>query len=150
MRKKGQAALEYLMTYGWAILIIAIVAAALYATGILNPATWVGTRATGFSTIGVNTWAYDAATGGVDVTYQNNAGQRVIITEIYYDDGTLNATNTPTNATGTLGAGGTMTDSATLSETTVGDTYTVSVRIRYDDAQGSPRLDDGTLSGKAT
>jgi hypothetical protein len=147
MRKKGQAALEYLMTYGWAILIIAIVAAALYATGILNPATWVGTKATGFSTIGVNTWAYDAATGGLDVTYQNNAGQRVILTGIDYDDGTLNVTNTANN---TLGAGATMTESANLSVTTVGDTYTVSVTIRYDDAQGSPRLDEGTLSGKAT
>jgi len=42
--KKGQAALEYLMTYGWAVLIIGIVAAVLYATGILNPETWGSNR----------------------------------------------------------------------------------------------------------
>ena len=42
MRKKGQAAMEYLMTYGWAILIVIIVAAALYALGIFNPATYTG------------------------------------------------------------------------------------------------------------
>jgi hypothetical protein len=37
MRKKSQAALEYLMTYGWAILVIVIVIAALYAMGVLTP-----------------------------------------------------------------------------------------------------------------
>lgn len=35
--KKGQAALEYLMTYGWAILIIIVVVAALYAMGVFTP-----------------------------------------------------------------------------------------------------------------
>ena len=36
MRKKGQAAMEYLMTYGWAILIIIVVIAALYAMGVFK------------------------------------------------------------------------------------------------------------------
>ena len=34
--KKGQAAMEYLMTYGWAILIIIVVVAALYAMGVFK------------------------------------------------------------------------------------------------------------------
>ena len=34
---KSQAAMEYLMTYGWAILIIALSLAALYSLGVLNP-----------------------------------------------------------------------------------------------------------------
>ncbi|ASI13920.1 LamG domain protein [Candidatus Mancarchaeum acidiphilum] len=37
---KSQSAMEYLMTYGWAILIIAIVLAALYSIGIFNPNTF--------------------------------------------------------------------------------------------------------------
>ncbi|MDI6825574.1 MAG: hypothetical protein QMD36_00015 [Candidatus Aenigmarchaeota archaeon] len=36
MRIKGQTAMEYLMTYGWAILIIIVVVAALYAMGIFS------------------------------------------------------------------------------------------------------------------
>ena len=36
MRMKGQAALEFLMTYGWAILIVIAVAAALYAMGVFK------------------------------------------------------------------------------------------------------------------
>jgi uncharacterized protein (UPF0333 family) len=36
MRRKAQAAMEYLMTYGWAILIIVVVIAALYAMGVFK------------------------------------------------------------------------------------------------------------------
>jgi hypothetical protein len=38
--RKGQTALEYLMTYGWAILIVIIVVAALYALGLTKPCKW--------------------------------------------------------------------------------------------------------------
>lgn len=34
--KKAQAAMEYLMTYGWAILIVIVVVAALYAMGVFT------------------------------------------------------------------------------------------------------------------
>ena len=39
--KKGQAAMEYLMTYGWAILIIVVVVAVLYAMGVFKVGTTV-------------------------------------------------------------------------------------------------------------
>ncbi len=38
---KGQAALEYLMTYGWAILLLIIVVGALIASGALTPSYFV-------------------------------------------------------------------------------------------------------------
>ena len=34
--KKGQTAMEYLMTYGWAILIVIVVVAALYSMGVFT------------------------------------------------------------------------------------------------------------------
>jgi hypothetical protein len=36
MKAKGQAAMEYLMTYGWAIIIIIVAVAALYTMGVFN------------------------------------------------------------------------------------------------------------------
>jgi len=36
MRNKAQTAMEYLMTYGWAILIIIVVIAALYSLGVFS------------------------------------------------------------------------------------------------------------------
>ncbi len=41
---RSQSAMEYLMTYGWAILIIAIALSALYALGIFNPSSFVGSE----------------------------------------------------------------------------------------------------------
>jgi len=37
--KSGQSAMEYLMTYGWAILIVIVIISALYAMGVFNPQT---------------------------------------------------------------------------------------------------------------
>ena len=36
MRNKAQTAMEYLMTYGWAILIVIVVIAALYSMGVFT------------------------------------------------------------------------------------------------------------------
>ncbi|MFA5077211.1 MAG: hypothetical protein WC488_02180 [Candidatus Micrarchaeia archaeon] len=38
---KGQVAIEYLMNYGWAILVLAIVIAAIMFTGALNPTYFI-------------------------------------------------------------------------------------------------------------
>lgn len=38
---KAQSAMEYLLTYGWAILIIVVVLGALYALGVFNPANFM-------------------------------------------------------------------------------------------------------------
>ncbi|MGC8586814.1 MAG: hypothetical protein ACP5K9_00800 [Candidatus Micrarchaeia archaeon] len=40
---KAQSAMEYLMTYGWAILIIAVVLGALFSLGVFSTASLVGT-----------------------------------------------------------------------------------------------------------
>lgn len=41
--RKAQSAMEYLMTYGWAILIIAVVLAALFSLGVFNSGALLGT-----------------------------------------------------------------------------------------------------------
>ena len=49
LNKRSQSALEYMMTYGWAILIIVIVAVILYSMGIFNPSSSVTFTSSGFS-----------------------------------------------------------------------------------------------------
>ncbi len=39
--KKGQAAMEFLMTYGWAILVVIIAIGSLWYFGALNPSTFL-------------------------------------------------------------------------------------------------------------
>ena len=44
--KKGQAAMEYLMTYGWALVALVVVIAALMATGAFNPSYLIAEECT--------------------------------------------------------------------------------------------------------
>jgi hypothetical protein len=54
IKKNGQSALEYMMTYGWAILIIVIVAVILYSMGIFNPRGAITPTSTGFAPFSVS------------------------------------------------------------------------------------------------
>lgn len=40
--RKGQAAAEYLVTYGWALLLLVVVIAIILSTGVFNPSAFVG------------------------------------------------------------------------------------------------------------
>ncbi len=46
---KAQSAMEYLMTYGWAILIIAVVLGALFSLGVFSSSNLLGTSCIGYS-----------------------------------------------------------------------------------------------------
>ena len=50
--RRSQSALEYLMTYGWSILIIVIVAVVLYGMGVFNPRASFSSSISGFSGLG--------------------------------------------------------------------------------------------------
>ena len=67
MRKKAQAAMEFLMTYGWAILVVLAAIGALAYLGILNPENWGQGRC--FMTGDFNCQDWDiAADGTLQVT----------------------------------------------------------------------------------
>ena len=66
IHNKSQSALEYLMTYGWAILIIVIVAAVLYSTGVFSPSSNTTTTITGLG-------GFQKVTAGCLVTPQNTS-----------------------------------------------------------------------------
>ena len=78
---KSQSALEYLMTYGWAILIIVIVAVILYSMGIFNPSSSISTTITGFSSTPVSS-AIFTDNGGLSLSVQNSVGYPIEITNI--------------------------------------------------------------------
>lgn len=46
--QRAQAAMEFLMTYGWVLLILVIAGAAMYAMGIMNRGTYQNTGCVGF------------------------------------------------------------------------------------------------------
>ncbi len=79
--RKSQSALEYMMTYGWAILIIVIVAGVLYSLGIFTPSSSIGTTITGFNGLGSVT-AQCYANGLLRIQLGNSVGNVINITKI--------------------------------------------------------------------
>ena len=74
MAKRGQSALEYLVTYGWAILAIVIIAAVLWYFGIFNPARFAGEKQCGgFSAFICQDFLVNT-TGGLTIVLNNKAG----------------------------------------------------------------------------
>ena len=83
--RKGQAAMEFLMTYGWAILIVVIAVAALAAFGVFNPQRFAQERCVGDSTkfaCASNSIAIDTDTNVLQLDLRNGAGETVNITGV--------------------------------------------------------------------
>ena len=79
--KKGQTAMEYLMTYGWAILIILIVGGLLVFYGVFS--LNIGASKTGFGLVDVTSpWDYKA-NGSLVLRFENRLGQPVTFTRAW-------------------------------------------------------------------
>jgi hypothetical protein len=81
MNKKGQAAMEFLMTYGWAILVVIAAIAALAYFGVLDPGRLLPERCQ--SSAGMD--CVDKAvitTQGITVALRNNVGFDIDVTAV--------------------------------------------------------------------
>ena len=153
--KKGQSAMEYLMTYGWAILIVIIVAAALYALGVFNPATYAGSRATGFANIGApatGQWKLGSTTpDNFELNLKNNLASRLNFTAVTISVGATTCTNGDFDGSPfvSVGIGGTFKVEADCSGFTAGNTYTASVSLTYNnlDSGLTGFTETGTVTG---
>ncbi len=149
MKKKGQAAMEFLMTYGWAILaaIIVIGVLAIY----FRPSSIAPSSGMISAPFYANAWSLTPNLISMEI--QNNAGEDVNVTEI-------NATvRNPSGVTCTVndnaGAGWEVENGAlqslTVSCTTldVGDSVNADVVVRYTKGAGTLELQaTGSVSGQ--
>lgn len=76
--KRAQSALEYLMTYGWVIIIILLAGGALYAMGILNPSTYTQKSCVGFDHLEYREHAF-LDNGDFIIKLANGAGAKIQI-----------------------------------------------------------------------
>ncbi|MBC8501012.1 MAG: hypothetical protein ISS25_04325 [Nanoarchaeota archaeon] len=102
MFKKAQAAVEFLMTYGWAIVVVLAAIGALSYFGILDVASLLPERCnfpTGFDCVGRA--SIDASADTVRFIIQNDYGSRIIITSGTIDsNGDCSGTVSFCNGTG--------------------------------------------------
>jgi len=129
---KGQTAIEYLMTYGWAILIILIVAGVLAYYGIFAPSGFLAPTARGFGQLQVRSpWSISSA-GVITMDVENRVGQTINVTDIYATIGATSGT-CALAAPETINSGEHTIVSCTLGGVTgtAGSQYTATVSIEY-------------------
>ena len=74
MFKRAQAAMEFLMTYGWAILVVLAAIAALAYFGVLSPDRFLPNKCTLPSGLACLDFTVDSGTSTVQVAIQNSLG----------------------------------------------------------------------------
>ncbi len=148
--KKGQAALEYLMTYGWAILIIVIIGVALYAMGIFNPSTFVGKKYSGLTAFTVLDWKAIDTTNDTFVVELSPRGHTFSAISATLKYGGATWACTPSSTTMNPSGKYNITCTTSTNVWTKGDTYTnLGLSITYTDQDtGLQHTSTGTFSGK--
>jgi len=84
MNKKGQAAMEFLATYGWALLVIVVAISALATFGVLNADKFLPERC--IMPSGIACLSHKATTDSVQVVLQNSLGQTMLVTNLVVGD----------------------------------------------------------------
>ncbi|MBL7050897.1 hypothetical protein ISS04_01910 [Candidatus Woesearchaeota archaeon] len=80
--KKAQAAMEFLMTYGWAILVVLIAISALAYFGVLNPSRFLPESCTLVPGMSCIDFKADGATNTTTIVIQNGMGQDLNVFKI--------------------------------------------------------------------
>ncbi|MDD5086457.1 MAG: hypothetical protein PHV16_01765 [Candidatus Nanoarchaeia archaeon] len=82
MRKRAQAAMEFLMTYGWAILVVLVVIGALAYFGVLNPGNLFPEKCTLPMGLYCRDYRIDEENNQIRVKIENSRGTGMIFTSI--------------------------------------------------------------------
>jgi len=80
--KRGQAALEFLMTYGWAILAAIIVIGVLAYFGVFSPGKYAPNACAVTAPFYCNAWNAIASTNTVTIELKNNGGETYTIRSV--------------------------------------------------------------------
>ena len=153
MKRKGQAAMEFLMTYGWAILVVLAAIAALAYFGVLSPSTLLPERTTFTAPLANVDSALIENDGTVEIAFRNNVGTTITILNA---TGTYNGTDdclNPTSLTGDvdtpIGNGEGFLIAWNCSSGSTGDRFKAGLTFSYiNQDTDQTRKHTGTVSGK--
>lgn len=132
--KKGQSAIEYMMTYGWAILVIMIVGIVMWQMGIFEFGKSVNPGKNGFSQITLLDHTASKGEGKIKLVVVNDAGTRLTlnsVTATMINGGTGACSSDFTSPTDMLPAGTFLVNLTCTFVGNVGDYYRAEVNIDY-------------------
>jgi len=138
MKKKAQTSLEFLMTYGWAILIIIIIVVVAWQWGFFNPRGVVKPGSSGFWGVKPIDFSYKE-NGNLELSLKNGVGGDVNVTMIEVRGGGVAYTGVlPTPLTVTSGSQSTYTLLGTTSKLPgggIGSSYDLFLSVGYNDSR---------------
>ena len=127
--KRGQAAMEFLMTYGWAILVVLIAIGALAYFGVINPERFLPSSCTLAPGLACEEWKVSGTT--VTLKIRNGMGSDLTINNIALDVSTPSGiTATYNNDCTSITAGATCTATFGLSSTGTGK-FQATINVDY-------------------
>jgi len=146
---KGQSALEYLITYGWAIVAIGVIIMLLFYMGVFNPAEWipVTNEAVGLSTFGVTDFTVNGS-GTITLFLVNNAQSSVNLTAISILNKSLTGLGPSLPQLMSPGSNLTITGNSTIVGLRGNTFYADPISFSYTVIGGAAHTDSGVLRGK--
>lgn len=172
MKKKGQAAMEFLMTYGWAIVVVLAAIGALAYFGVLSPNKLLPDRTTFTTPLpNVDNAVINLATGGatatIEVAFKNNKGvaiknitevafiaaqsadcSAIVLSHVYDKDG-ADLISTPTTTIGNGDGFRLMWTCTTIGGPEVGDKFKSEFVFNYVNSETNQVIKHtGTVEGK--
>lgn len=155
MFRKSQAAMEFLMTYGWAILVVLVAIGALAYFGVLSPDKFLPSKCTlpsGLACLDFVISNSAAATPGITVEVRNGLGYDISGIEVSFasdSDAVGSACGEVDSAPATLQNGA--KDKWTIPCATLeqGKKVSGSFAIKYDNAEsGFTHTSNGSITGR--
>lgn len=146
---KAQASMDFLFSYGWAIILILVVLFAFFFMGVFDFSNSLGTKVSGFSDVGVIDWKL-SKDGVFALQLQNKLGRPVKITSITAELGDKSITWSG-NMTLSVGKKSNPIDVGyfLFDVPKEGTGYTVQIMITYKNMDSDWHyLDKGTVTGK--
>ena len=129
--KRGQAAMEFLMTYGWAILAAIIAIGVLAYFGVFSPGKYVTGSAVSNPPYYINAWNVKEGNPGiVNLQLRNNGGEDYNVTSVLVSNTDVDCATT--SVPGTITAGQTLTINVPCDTVlTAGQTFKGDLTIKY-------------------
>ena len=127
MEKKGQAAMEFLMTYGWAILAAIIAIGVLAYFGVFSPGKYAPKAAIVNPPFYANAWNVKGGVGisEVNLEIKNNGGEAYTVSNVVVSGCGSDGVDQ------TIAAGDAGTFTASCGDLTVGDPFSGDITITY-------------------
>lgn len=145
--RKGQSAIEYLMTYGWMLLVVAIVGGAVITTVQDNQTQCSGEIPTSLETAqqGFGVSSFGAGSDGAQVVLENNGQEEVTVNSVSIEG--VSADSESGSNTQGIGDSETYTASGFSSSESCAE---LSIEVNYDQGGLTGQVLNGTIEAQAS